>query len=238
MITIDNDFKIRIQYEWQQLKKQGYQNNKVYIKDIPPKGVGVFAKEDMKAGDVVEMCHTFTASTPSKYVHDPSLSEYMLPGVINNELHPSFAFGFGCLYNSSDSAQDRNVEWVVIPESKLSAFVANRNIKKDEELLAWFGEGFYKSSCLPHVENQLKTQYHKLIDEKLSTVKLPNSPRNILQDNITDMLEMFIIENNKCNIKLRLKNLNDETLNKSIKAECEQLLKEISGLNNIEIYFT
>jgi len=236
-MIIDNDFKIRLQYQWQELKKKGYQNNRVYIKEIPPKGVGVFAKEDIKAGEVVEMCHTFTAEIPSKYIQDKGMSEYMLPGIVNNEAHPSFAFGFGCIYNSSDFESGRNVEWVVFPESKLSVFIANCDIKKDEELLAWFGDGFYQSRCFPNIEQQLKIKYHKLIDEKLSLVKLPNSSNNILQDRITKKLEMLIVKNNKCDINLMIQDLNDENLNKVIKEDCIKFLKEIPEINNINISF-
>jgi hypothetical protein len=238
MIIIDNDFKVRIQYQWQEAKKLGYQNNKVYIKDIPPKGVGVFAKEDIKAGEVAEMCHTFTAEIPSKYVQDKGMSEYMLPGFINNEAHPSFAFGFGCIYNSSDSENNRNVEWVVMPESRLSAFIANRDIKKDEELLAWFGEGFYMSRCKPNTDIELKKQYHKQIDSKLALIKLPNSQKNILEDRITKYLDMNILENNNCDMKLGIQNMNDNGLNNQIKEDCLKHLQEIKGIRNIDIFFT
>jgi hypothetical protein len=238
MITIDNDLKIKIQYDWQVAKKKGYQNNKVYIKDIIPKGVGVFAKEDIKAGEVAEMCHTFTAEIPSKYVQDKQMSEYMLPGVINNESHPSFAFGFGCIYNSSNSESDRNVEWIVMPESRLSAFIANRDIKKDEELLAWFGEGFYLSRCKPNIENELKKQYHKQIDSKLALVKLPHSNNNILEDRLTTYLDMNIVENNNCDIKLGIKNTNDSSLNNKIKEDCLKSIQEIKGIGKIDIFFT
>jgi hypothetical protein len=234
---IDNDLKIRVQYEWQQLKKQGYQNNKVYIKEIPPKGLGVFAKEDIKAGEVAEMCHTFTAEIPSKYVQDKNMSEYMLPGVINNEAHPSFAFGFGCIYNSSESEDSRNIEWTVIPESRLSVFIANRDIKKDEELLAWFGEGFYITRCQPHKHEELRKVFHKYIDDKLSLVKLPNNKNNILDDKLTKRLEINIVDDNNCDVKLAIQNLNDHNLNNIIREDCINYLKQINGMRNIEIIF-
>ena len=235
-MIIDNDFKIRIQYQWQEFRKAGYQNNKVYIKDAPPKGMGVFAKEAIKAGEVVEMCHTFTSEIPSKYIQDKSISEYMLPGVINNEAHPSFAFGFGCIYNSSNSERNRNVDWVIIPESKLSAFVAVKDVAKDEELLAWFGEGFFVSRCEPNIKNTIKLDFHKQIDEKLSNVKAPNSTNNILEDGLTKLLQLELVENNNCDIKLIINNLN-ETINESIKRDCLKHLTEIKKLRNIQITF-
>lgn len=236
MITIDNDFKTRIQYEWLELKKTGYQNNKVYIKEVAPKGLGVFAKVDIAAGEIVEMCHTFTSEVPSKYIHDKSLTEYMLPGVIKDEAHPSFAFGFGCIYNSSETETGRNVEWIVIPESRLSAFVANRNIQRDEELLAWFGDGFYMSRCKPNIDNYIKISFHKQIDEKLSMVKIPNSKNNILEDRLTKLLDLNIVENNNCDIKLIIQNIS-ENINEILKKDCMKYLTEIKGLRNIEIVF-
>lgn len=235
-MIIDNDLKVRIQYEWQQLKKTGYQNNKVYIKEIEPKGLGVFAKQDLKVGEVVEMCHTFTLEVPSKYIYDKSLTEYILPGFIKDEVHPSFAFGFGCIYNSSDTEFNRNVEWIVIPESRLSAFIANRDIKRDEELLAWFGEGFFLSRCKPNLDVHLKKQFHKQIDEKLSLVKVPNSNKNILESSLTKMLQLNIVEENNCDIDLTIKNLS-ENLNNTIKLDCLKYLGEIKGLRNINILF-
>lgn len=236
-MIIDNDLKIRVQYEWQQLKKKGYQNNKVYIKEIPPKGLGVFAKEDLNKGDIVEMCHTFVADIPSKFIQDKNMSEYFLPGIINNETYPAFAFGFGCIYNSSDAENGRNVEWGVIPESRLSFYIANRNIKRDEELLAWFGESFYMGRCKPNNDNYNKIIYHKKIDEQLSTIKLPNSNNNILEDKVTKMLDMNITKDNKCDIRLELIDLNNNETNEYVKQNCLNKLKQISGVGEIVIDF-
>lgn len=230
MLNIDNEFKIRIQYEWLELKKKGYQNNKVYIKEIAPKGLGVFAKHDIKMGEVVEMCHTFTAEIPSKYIQDKNMSEYMLPGVVDKEAYPSFAFGFGCIYNSSESEELRNVEWVVIPESRLSAFIANRDIKQDEEVLAWFGEGFYKSRCLPNIDKYLYNSFHKKVDEKLAKVILPNN-QNLMDKNIKKFLKLDIINKDNFNIELGIENLDENT-----KTFCENKLKEIKEIKNINVY--
>jgi hypothetical protein len=237
MIIIDNDLKIRVQYEWQQIKKTGYQNNKVYIKEIIPKGMGVFAKEDIKAGDIVEMCHTFVANIPSKFIQDQNMSEYFLPGAINNETYPAFAFGFGCIYNSSETIENHNVDWAVIPESRLSFFIANKDIKRDEELLAWFGEGFYMSRCKPNNDNYYRMIYNKKIDEKLNSIKLPNSKNSILEDKITKMLSIDITEDNKCNILLEVIDLNNTEANEYVKQNCLNKLKQIDGVGEIVIDF-
>lgn len=235
-MTTDNDLKIKLQYEWAQIKKTGYQNNKVYIKEIAPKGLGVFAKEDIKAGEVVEMCHTVIAETPSKYMHDKNLSEYTLPAIIKDDMYPSFLFGFGCMYNSSETQIGRNIDWIVIPESRLSVYIAKRNIKRDEELVTWFGEGFYTSRCKPNIDNYIKSNFHKQIDEKLSMVRMPNSKNNILEDNLTKLLSLDVIENNNCDIKLIIQNISENT-NEIIKKDCIKYLTEIKGLRNIDIIF-
>jgi hypothetical protein len=230
MLKIDNEFKIRVQYEWMELKKKGYQNNKVYIKEIPPKGMGVFANKDLEENEIIEFCHSFLANTPTKFMYDNNITEYALPGNIDNETYPCFAFGLGCVYNSADSDNLRNVDWHVFPESKLSVFIANKKIKKDEELLGWFGEGFYKSRCLPNQENIILKEFHEKINSELEKVILPNN-KNLLDDSIKKLLKIDIINKNSINIDLGITDLNKE-----VKEDCEKVLKNIKELQKIHIY--
>jgi hypothetical protein len=96
-------------------------------------GLGVFAKEDIKQGEVIEECHFMSLSPPMynrikrwpiiRYVfHYPK-------GLEGEEL--AWPFGNGCIYNSSSNP---NADWNTDINNRLFVFIAIKDIKKGEEI--------------------------------------------------------------------------------------------------------
>jgi len=96
-------------------------------------GYGVFAKENIKKGDIIEECH-FMSVHPLmiNLMKRWSIFRYIfhypknLPG---EEL--VWPFGNGCVYNSSPTP---NADWDTNTINRLFMFIAIKDIKKGEEI--------------------------------------------------------------------------------------------------------
>jgi hypothetical protein len=49
--------------------------------------------------------------------------------------------------NASDLEQLKNADFFLFPSLYLGVFMANKNIKKDQEILTWWGQGYYDYWC-------------------------------------------------------------------------------------------
>lgn len=138
---------IDVRHGWQEAKKNGHSNPHLYIKKINPKGLGVFANKDIKKGEVIEYCHCLPIEIPGKWMLDKGIKNYSYWG--NND-KGFVALGFGSMYNSAERAHLKNASYFIFEEDLLIVYVAQKDIKKDEEILTWFGDGFYNHWCLPN----------------------------------------------------------------------------------------
>lgn len=142
----------------------------VYIKDAGKnpngvfKGMGVFAERDFLAGEIVELCHIIILDWPEKYMQDKKILQYAytidchcqpdnnqrLPCLWNCPAHGNrkvLPLGYGLIYNSSDFEQSANTKFLIVPDEMLQIFYAIKNVKKDEELLTWWGQAYYDKFC-------------------------------------------------------------------------------------------
>ena len=118
-------------------------SDKVYISKsgIPDAGRGVYARRDIKKGEIVERCPIIEAPK-----HDMSnLKESILVAYFfyfgKNKERLAIALGFGSIYNHSDKP---NVAYKVYnfassaykvkPREKVIDFIALDDIKKDKEI--------------------------------------------------------------------------------------------------------
>jgi len=144
---------IDVKYNWQQLKKEGYTNSNLYIKNVNNnKGLGVFSKVDIHEGEVVEYCHSVRMETPRKWLHDKGLKKYCYWDAFDNGIMP---LGFGPIYNTADRQHLRNTDYFIFLEDNLIAFVAQKDIKAHEEILVWWGDNYYQTWCQPKNANQV-----------------------------------------------------------------------------------
>ena len=122
------------------MKDKLYHNPKLEVRKSSTHGYGVFAKEDIKKGELLEECHYRAVEG---YFEDDNLYRYIyafLDGELPNgqkREHHCIVFGYAPLYNSSNEFEGVNVRWKFKKHIsyKLFVFTAIKDIKKDEELL-------------------------------------------------------------------------------------------------------
>ena len=122
------------------MKDKLYHNPKLEVRKSSIHGYGVFAKEDIKEGELLEECHYYEVGG---YFEDDNFQKRMffyfdgeLPNGQPRERR-CIVFGYTPLYNSVNKLNDRNVWWKFKKHIsyKLFVFTAIKDIKKDEELL-------------------------------------------------------------------------------------------------------
>ena len=130
-------------------KKNGYKSD-LYIKEVKNKGMGVFANNDIKSGDVIEYCHCMVLGFRENYHKDPVIYQYAYPG--DDEISDEWTvhgrkflipLGFGGIYNSSETQINSNAAFKTYTDDKLMIFYAIKDIKKDEEVLVWWSQDYY-----------------------------------------------------------------------------------------------
>ena len=108
-------------------KKIEVRNSKLY-------GRGVFAKENIMKGEVLEDCHVISFNITKHPLDEVILNNYIYK-FGNSSQYYNIVFGMGSIYNSSVGSQIKyNVEFSYNKELSYVRFVANRDIVKDEEL--------------------------------------------------------------------------------------------------------
>ena len=152
---------------WHKVKLNGSSNDGLEIKFVPNKGMGVFAKKDFKQNDVIEYCYSIVYDWRSKYQRDSTISRYSYSISCNckdckeHGILKIQPLGYGSIYNSADEAKDRNAQYYIYLKERLTAFEAVKDINKGEEILTWFGQGYY-DSWITNLGN--KNNANKLVD--------------------------------------------------------------------------
>lgn len=136
---------IDVRYKWQEIKKNKHSNSHLYIKDTQSKGVGVFTNKNIYKGEVIEYCHCLPIEMPKKWMNDKGIKNYSYWHGENGLI----ALGFGSIYNSAEREHLKNANYFIFKEDRLIVYVAQKDIEKDEEILTWFGDGFYNYWCDP-----------------------------------------------------------------------------------------
>ena len=109
---------------------------KIEVRDAGVKGAGVFAVEDIKLNEIIEVCHVIETPPNSlnnyvflwQHPESPTLSKTVIP------------LGYGCIYNHSSKA---NATWRQHPDVKAFEFIATRDIQRGEEICTFYGENDY-----------------------------------------------------------------------------------------------
>jgi SET domain-containing protein len=108
-------------------------SNKVYVKKskIPKAGRGVFAKFDIKRGEIIERCPFIKVpkNDLSKLSESFLVTYFIYFG--KNKEQIALTLGFGSIYNHSSKP---NAVFKIKQKEKLIEFVALSNIKKDIEI--------------------------------------------------------------------------------------------------------
>jgi SET domain-containing protein len=114
---------------------------KIYIDKSPVHGWGVFAKETILEGEVIEECPILTLP-----IYDgessPILIDYRFnfPSGSEGWTEQVIPFGYGGLYNHSDTP---NANWYSNNDKRTFLFFATKNIEIGEEIFTYYGNESY-----------------------------------------------------------------------------------------------
>jgi SET domain-containing protein len=106
--------------------------NQLVVKKSAIHGYGVFAKKDIKKGEIVEDCYAIACADQKN-----DLSNFLFTSDGDDSL---MLTGYGCIYNHSAQA---NTDYIFDAENKIIVFKARQWIKKGEELLIDYGKNWF-----------------------------------------------------------------------------------------------
>lgn len=112
---------------------------KIEIRKSTIHGWGIFAKEDIKSGEILEES-PFLIVPMSPGESSSIFIDYRFNYPRTNWKYQAIPFGFSCLYNHSN---DPNAGWETDEENELFVFYTKKDIKKDEEILVYYGDNSY-----------------------------------------------------------------------------------------------
>ena len=114
-------------------------SNKIEIRKSPIHGWGVFAKENISSGEILE--ESYFLIIPMNYNESSSIFiDYRFNYPRSNSKYQVIPFGFCCVYNHSDSP---NAMWETDEDNEIFTFFSIKDIKKDEEILTYYGGSNY-----------------------------------------------------------------------------------------------
>ena len=138
----------------------------VYLGKAGHKGLGVFAGKPFAKEELIEMCHCIQLAWQARYQRDESIAQYAFaipchcnpgpsrpPCLLNCPLNGHsyiLPLGFGACYNSADQEEGANARYGIIQDKRLIFYVATKDISEHEEILTWFGRGYYDQWCKPN----------------------------------------------------------------------------------------
>ena len=126
------------------MKEKLFNSDKLEVRMSPIDGYGVFAKEDIRAGELLEECHLVKYMN-IKYGVEPDIDRVKFAWPKGGGDIPTAEFftygiplGFGAIYNSANTKGTANADWESDIENKLLVFSAIKDIKKDEEIQTYY----------------------------------------------------------------------------------------------------
>ncbi|WCT11884.1 SET domain-containing protein-lysine N-methyltransferase [Mucilaginibacter jinjuensis] len=119
---------------------------KVEVRKSPVHGYGVFAKELIEAGELIEECRLLKLGYRANYNHDPVLKDYVWAGRDDGEqtklhgLNQYLALGLGVIYNHSDQPNTiQNLDF----DTEVMTIKARQPIQKGEEIFVTYGKKYF-----------------------------------------------------------------------------------------------
>lgn len=117
------------------MKNELYSNPKIQVRKSAIHGWGVFAKENISNGEILEE-NPFLIIPMGTNEHSSIFIDYRFNYPRTQSQKQVVVFGYSSLYNHSDSP---NALWETDTENELFIFRAIKDISKDEEILVYYG---------------------------------------------------------------------------------------------------
>lgn len=122
---------------------------KIFVKQSPVHGFGVFASEDIMEGELLEECPLFLLDMVRGEI-SPCMVDYRFNYPKSSDwTHQAISWGYGSLYNHSN---DANADWRNSEKNNTFEFYATKNIKKGEEIFLYYGGVDYWEDGRTHTE--------------------------------------------------------------------------------------
>jgi len=132
-------------------------NKNIEVRDSKISGRGVFAKVDIKSGEILEECHHILLEEGFSK-QDKMLKEYIFSwpkGSWGGKGHSSsVVLGLGSIFNHSDN---NNADWITDENRNIYSFYATKDIRKGEEIFTNYGK-HYKDFVGTNTIEQLKNK--------------------------------------------------------------------------------
>jgi SET domain-containing protein len=113
---------------------------KIYVKESPIHGFGVFALEDINEGEILEECPLSLLNMVRGEFSSCMLDHRFNYPKSDEWTHQAISWGYGSLYNHSNNY---NANWMNGENTNTFIFYATKNIKKDEEIFLYYGGNEY-----------------------------------------------------------------------------------------------
>ena len=112
--------------------------NNVYLSKSNIHGYGVFANKNIKKGTIIESCHYLVVGS-AEVSNESILQDYMFENP--QDQNESFVvLGLAMIYNHSIKP---NAEWDISKNGEFVEMIALQDIKKNDEILHNYGEGWW-----------------------------------------------------------------------------------------------
>jgi uncharacterized protein len=135
---------------------------KIVIGNSPVHGRGVFATQDIKAGEIIERCPLIQMEYRSKYQLDPQIFNYMYAQppcgceeCKNHGMIFHMALGYGMMYNHQDLPQTM---WKFNYRQLLADLICTKDIKAGEEIFVSYGAVYFMDKPKIEVDNAKNNQ--------------------------------------------------------------------------------
>jgi len=119
---------------------------KIEIQLSPVHGYGVFAKEDLEEGELIEQCRLLRLGNRANYNQDAVLKDYVWAGEQKSpesKKHGAYQYlplGWGAMYNHAD---EPNAVQKLNFNTEVMTVKAGRPILKDEEIFVSYGSRYF-----------------------------------------------------------------------------------------------
>lgn len=131
-------------------KNEYLQPKKIVVKMSDPQmGLGVFATDDIEAGEIIERCPMIQMTWRSKYHGDSQITKYLYSDkscdCMQCKIHGHHMFmvlGYGMIYNHQDNP---NTEWKFNWRNLIADVVALKPIKMGQEIFVNYGSSYFKN---------------------------------------------------------------------------------------------
>ncbi len=131
------------------VKNEYLKPSKIIVNYSGIEGIGVFATQDIKEGEVVERCPMVRLGWRSNYVHDPVIWKYLYTqpkcdctDCKNHGFIFWMVLGYGMIYNHQDIP---NTKWKFNYKQSIADVVASKDIKAGEEIFVSYGSTYFKN---------------------------------------------------------------------------------------------